>query len=1463
MDESSPRWHEVTRSEYPWEREALARVREQLPDKAPWNAWSNFTFAARDGRLHEVDLLVAGPNGLFLIEVKNYKGHLTDDGQFWTHRAHTETNPVYGADRKSKALASYLATEARRVDTRMDAPFVGASVYLAEPSLRVDLSSYQRHRAYAPDDAVNRLPRLFEGLLLAPPERRAPDPRLLEKLPQLLARIGISAAAPSRTVGNWTLDSRPYDEGPTWQDFHAYRPGVAGNPHRRVRIYLEHRQDDPEVRASVRRAAEREMWAAEGVHHPGILTPYDLVEHGLGPALLIEQDRGASRLDEWLVRQVDLAMSARVGLVRNLVSSVAYAHRKGLVHRALSPRAVIVESGVPRVGEWQLSTRDMARSGSPRQMAATARAATHLDPTVEPYLAPEFTSEGVDGRTDLDIFGVGAISYLILTGRAPAASHAELRDRLTADGGLDPATGIEAVDSAVRRATHPALSERMPSVDDLLEALRPPRRVPGPETPKVEKDPLEATEGEFLPGGYLVEQVLGTGGSARAFRVRRDGLESVLKIGRGAEAEDVLAAEAAALEDLRHDHVVVLRRASFPVGPRYAIELSNAGERTAADLLRKEGPLRGEALGRLGDQVLAAVEYLDGRGVHHRDVKPANIGLQGGGLDVTGPGKAVLFDFSLGGVPAEDTSSGTPGYLDPHLGAAGRTVYDSSAEQYSVAATLHELATGELPQWGDDGTAAAFVAEATLAEHAFDPDHRGALRTFFRRALAKVAGDRFPSVSALRAGWQSAFDEPRHTIQEPRPARIGLDVHVDVVTGLRRLSVEVRAATFEALMSACTPAPRFVAPEAARDERMRLLVVDSELSAVVLLPDDAERGLLLYLGSPAATADYARSRTASVNPVSGELELRDAVALDRLADALSGGGPHVDLFAHVTTADFAELGVDARIAEWARAVPTVEQLENAQPILPAAQYAVLLPLARGESVEAVRKLLAPNRALGPVDTGKLGEAVGRSGGQVVVLDDLAELRALLDKPMSQFRTFLHRSQETLAYRPNWGSAQVTGGPGTGKTVVALHRVKYLVEQKNPGPGKVLLTTFTKGLAQALERDLREMLGAEQMAAVQVVNIDAWSNGLVRDRVGKRLSVLTDVKERDDRWRRAAASVGATKSTTFLHAEWEQVVLAQRLTSEDDYLECERRGRGKPLPAAQRRTVWRAIEAFTTRLRADGRWTHPMVADEAARLLSTGEPPYDHVVVDEIQDLHPAHWRLVRSAVKSKPEDLFLTGDPHQRIYGHRVSLRNVGINIGGRRSTKLTLSYRTSAEILAWSLRMLGDHHETGLDDVADDLAAYRSAFSGTAPVVVGAETREQEMTDLAAALQAGHADGIDWEDIAVVARGQHIWRPAVAVLRRAGVPAVELNKSVAGDDAVRISTMHGLKGLEFRAVAVVGVSEGVIPRPGVIPAEEDAVVHRNEIQDERNLLFVATTRPRERLRVSWHGAPSPFLPMP
>jgi superfamily I DNA/RNA helicase len=69
------------------------------------------------------------------------------------------------------------------------------------------------------------------------------------------------------------------------------------------------------------------------------------------------------------------------------------------------------------------------------------------------------------------------------------------------------------------------------------------------------------------------------------------------------------------------------------------------------------------------------------------------------------------------------------------------------------------------------------------------------------------------------------------------------------------------------------------------------------------------------------------------------------------------------------------------------------------------------------------------------------------------------------------------------------------------------------------------------------------------------------------------------------------------------------------------------------------------------------------------------------------------------------------------------------------------------------------------------------------------------------------------------------------------------------------------MKGLEFQAVAVIGVSDGVMPAPNAVTSSgEDALAHAQDLQRERCLLFVACTRARDHLYVSYSGRPSPFL---
>lgn len=258
-------------------------------------------------------------------------------------------------------------------------------------------------------------------------------------------------------------------------------------------------------------------------------------------------------------------------------------------------------------------------------------------------------------------------------------------------------------------------------------------------------------------------QVLGTGATARAFKVDRDGWDSVLKVSRSEDAALRLMDEYSTLENLRHDHLVGARRGLFQVGERHAIELDFAGPRSLAQLLRTEGALLPDQLQRYGDQLLDVLGYLERKQVHHRDIKPDNLGIRehpklGNSL--------VLFDFSLAGVPATDLQAGTRGYVDPFLDGTRRPVYDAAAERYAAAVTLHEMASLELPSWNADGTDPAFGGDVVLSSELFAAPLRDQLVEFFTKALHRDTDRRHQSVAEMRSAWRRIFT----TIDRTGPA---------------------------------------------------------------------------------------------------------------------------------------------------------------------------------------------------------------------------------------------------------------------------------------------------------------------------------------------------------------------------------------------------------------------------------------------------------------------------------------------------------------------------------------------------------------------------------------------------------------------------------------------------------------------------------------------------------------------
>ncbi|MGH3926174.1 MAG: 3'-5' exonuclease, partial [Pseudonocardiaceae bacterium] len=246
--------------------------------------------------------------------------------------------------------------------------------------------------------------------------------------------------------------------------------------------------------------------------------------------------------------------------------------------------------------------------------------------------------------------------------------------------------------------------------------------------------------------------------------------------------------------------------------------------------------------------------------------------------------------------------------------------------------------------------------------------------------------------------------------------------------------------------------------------------------------------------------------------------------------------------------------------------------------------------------------------------------------------------------------------------------------------------------------------------------------------------------------------------------------------------------------------------------------------------------------------------------DEGQDLHPGHWRTLRGLVTPGPNDLFLCEDGHQRIYGERTVLSRFGIETRGR-SRRLTLNYRTSRQNLAFAMNVIGDQQVLDLEGDPDTVAGYHSAFTGPAPTTKGFPGVAEEMEFLVETVRGWVAGGVSPSAIAVLSRRSAEQDRARIALQESGIAVELLQKEGVGKaEAVKIASMHRAKGTEFSRVIIVGAEAGVVPLDRVFETQPEPELAAARGR-ERSLFYVACSRARDELIVTWSGTPSPFLP--
>ena len=643
----------------------------------------------------------------------------------------------------------------------------------------------------------------------------------------------------------------------------------------------------------------------------------------------------------------------------------------------------------------------------------------------------------------------------------------------------------------------------------------------------------------------------------------------------------------------------------------------------------------------------------------------------------------------------------------------------------------------------------------------------------------------------------------------------------------------------------------------ARDPNLKSVRLDGDWRGIVFKPSTGDVYVLLYVDHHDVAYRWAENRKLTINPVTGAMQM---LAFESVTEQMPDEAPGTNavatedavevhavattpvLFAGLEDRELMSLGVPQELLAFVRGIASEDELDAKQAQLPLEAYEGLFLVAAGDTLSQVLNA-RETRVDKVIDTSDFAAALAtpESQSRFVVVSDDESMTAILNAPLAQWRVFLHPTQKKLTVGDRSGPVRVLGGAGTGKTVLAMHRAKWLAENRTEANQKVLVTTFTRNLAADIEQNLRTLCSSEAFTRLEVRNLDAWVNAFMRSRKLEHRIVYD--RKQDAAYQAWQAALAIKDSSldlpdNFYENELEQVVLAQGITTLDQYRTARRTGRGVILGRAKRDAVWPVFEEYRGQLvsrklkEVDDAYRE--VADVLSAEAEKSKPLYSAIVADETQDLGPQALRLLRALVPAGPNDLFFVGDGHQRIYSrNKAAMSRCGIDIRGR-ARKLYLNYRTTDEIRRQAVALLEGCEIDDLDDGHDETKRYKSLSHGPAPTVLsveGIEAAAKHAIEFVRQWNTAQGEGLPLS-FCVIAASEKSRDAMAGLMQAAGLRCIAItaqSNHADARDVVHLATMHRAKGLEFDCVVVV--------------APKNYLGDTDETATKRKLLYVALTR--------------------
>jgi len=675
--------------------------------------------------------------------------------------------------------------------------------------------------------------------------------------------------------------------------------------------------------------------------------------------------------------------------------------------------------------------------------------------------------------------------------------------------------------------------------------------------------------------------------------------------------------------------------------------------------------------------------------------------------------------------------------------------------------------------------------------------------------------------------------------------------------------IQTKVVNFQKKFRECTTANGMHLEPIAQfnDDSMRTARIDDNYRAVIGLIDG--NAYLLFVGTHEAAYNWGIRKKLVWNDHTQACQIvtiQHTTETEFKADCKEPAS--VSPFSGITDEQLLKIGIPQELVAQVMQIKSLDDLDPLEEYLPPDAYENIFNILDGAAVEDIIAEIEEGQAKEEEDL--LSSLNNRR--RFVELTDDEDLQRILDNDMEKWQLFLHPSQQKLVVADYKGTMKVSGGAGTGKTVAALHRLKHL--SGNPD-ARILFTTYTRTLKENLEDLVKKMDISRtrySLSNIDQVLLDTARKYKVKE--GYRVLDYSGDDESLKLWREVLETEVTEFDEHFLYDEYIDVIVYFGLSDANSYMMQQRVGRAKALSRRQRLDIWKLVEKYVA-LKQERRVVDRLeLFNETAGYLNENKiHPYTNVIADEFQDFSNPELKFLRALVAEGSNDLFLTGDPMQRIYcGRKINFSAAGINVRGIRSRRLKINYRTTEPIKRVAVGVIKGLAFDDMDGGTETLKGYVSLIhGGEKPTYKTVNNATEEVNQVVEWIEECRKSGIVPKDICVAAPSMGLMKELQTRLHTDGT-AYKVLKGASrqgAQDGISLCTLHSLKGLEFKVIILTGINERNIPSKATDTypfTGMDALDRKEFLSSKRSLLYVAITRARQLVYMVGVGEPAELL---